>query len=318
MPIELGYAKLEVVRTVPFIKLVLNISSGSARTTCNFTVAEDVIRRTGVDLSQGTFFAFDGADELYRGEVESVDIEYQTELVKVATEQILTPETLRQNVKNNVRKILSQPPLNDSFLANPSVLEPLIKDLSDTERSKDDLIQECYRHNIIIDNFGRLHNIAAAPERLILGDPNAFTAVATINNFHHTPVQMFRGDTRLSRIIVKAADETEDGLLTDTYQLGNGPVTYRESREASSFEWADLYAREATRTIIRESAQLKITLPLNLKINPITGVNLINRVASTAGLGLWTVETVSHSVSGTTSSTTLNCKVLFENEKWRR
>ena len=310
MALELGYLNENIYRTIEYIKMTVNISSGTARTTCNFTLTDDSLRKSLLDFAQGNYLVFDGNDELYRGVVESVDINYQTGVVKVATERELTAGTLLTNLKKDLRSILSQPPLNETFLLHNGILDPLVEELTLGGRSRDEMIQECYRHNIIIDNVGKPSSIAKVSNTVILGEPNAYTATATINNYHHTPIEVVNG-----RILVRSVEETASGLVTTDFFLGSAdtPIIFRDTREAPSPGWAHLYAKESERRIIRESAQLKVTLPLTPKITPNSGILLLNRITTAAGLSGWVTETVSHSLSGDDQVTTLNCKVFFSN-----
>ena len=56
-------------------------------------------------------------------------------------------------------------------------------------------------------------------------------------------------------------------------------------------------------------------MPLNLGLTPLLMVEYPSSIIEAfTGIERWTVETVSHRLSGTQASTTLTCKVLYDIE----
>ena len=228
-------------------------------------------------------------------------------------------EVIQGKLKTNLANVLSQPPISATFRSFPGLLPSVVEDLLLTQRSKDKLIRDCYQHNIIIDNEGNPHSIAEGLNMITLGPASITAGDARIINGRHTTRALFRGEEPIAGVSVAGVRVEQNNIIkNEVYVLGKLPIVFTDPREAESPAWADLFMREARRTIIRESAELKVTMPLNPELKPLLMVNYPNPILeSLTGIELWTVETVSHRVSGSQASTTLNCKVLYENGKWR-
>ena len=319
--VEIFYRGTTTAAEIGYNDLTLNISSGAGRTTCRFTAAGEALQEIGELVhADGVIQVIWGGDTLlFSGKIQGLDFNPLNNLGAVAVETTLGVGKIQSNLKGNLRRILSQPPLKETFVEYPELLGPVLDDLENTPRSENKLIRDCYQHNIIIDNNGSPHNIAEGT-RILRLDSQEITSVGfRVVNGRHTPKGIFQDGTRIAGIRVVGAEAAPDKIQNHVYVLGKPPIVFSDNREAGNIAWATLFGREATRTIIRESAELKVTMPLNLNFRPLLVVDYANPTFETlTGIELWTVETVSHRISGSQASTTLQCKVLYENEKWRR
>ena len=319
--VEVFYKGASTDSQIGYNDLTLSIASGAGRTICRFTTNGQALQGIG-ELAHADGFLqviWGGDTLLFTGRIQTIDFNLDNDLATIAAETTLGVGKIQSELKGGLRGVLSQPPLAETFIEFPELLQPVLDDLLNTPRSENKLIRDCYQHNIIIDNLGKPHNIAEGT-RLIRLDPQQITAgnVRVINGTH-TPASIFQGGVRIARIRVVGAEAGPDMIQNHVYSLGKGRTAFEDNREAGKIAWATLFAREATRTIIRESAELKVTMPLNLLFRPLLIVEYpMPAITSVTGITMWTVETVSHRLSGSQASTTLTCKVLFENDKWRR
>lgn len=319
MALEIFYQDDTTNALIGYNDLTLNLSSGASRTTCRFiTQNQDLAKAGSIVRDGGVIRIVDGGDTLlFNGEVETLDLNLKTGLATVSAESTLDLSTIKSNLRSNLKSILSQPPLSESYILFPDLLQLVVDDLLLTQRSKDQLIRECYQHNVIIDYEGMPHNIAEGQSVVILDQTRITSGTVRINNGRHTPKGLFRNGIHISGIRALGVEESADNLQNVVYTLGKLPIVFTDNREAPSPGWGDLYTKESLRTVIRESAELKVTMPLNLEFVPLLMVSYPDSILTAfTGIDLWTVETASHRVGGTNSTTTLTCKVLWENQKW--
>ena len=305
---------------IGYSDLTLNQSSGAGRTTCRFIATGESLQKAGELVRPGGVIAVDqgGDTPLFIGQIRTIDFDLSNALATVSAETTVRADVIQRHLRGNLRSILSQPPLRDTFVEYPEVLEPVVDDLLNTPRSTDQLIRDCYQHNIIIDRNGIPHNIAEGVNVINL-DPTKITAGSVrVINGRHTPKGLFNDGKPIAGVKVAGVVAGDNNIENHVYVEGEGPIVFTDNREAVNLAWATLFGRESTRTIIRESAELKVTMPLNLDLTPLLMVNYPDAtIQAFTGIELWTVETASHRVSGSQASTTLVCKVLYENEKWR-